>query len=358
MKKINWNPQYEPWGAPSPSDDEVRAFYEQLQEIRDAHLCPEEKKAWLFGIVHPETREFGLVTYVCKEHPSIHLVRGTRGVESVLAFESVPDSARSLFETPVLSVEWDDPEGILDASYQRLRKLGLEFSEEEKVPNIYAVRPGFMPHFPTAQELRFLSLALRKLVELSPELDDLSPESGLPFQCPTLLPPRRKSGEWQLVPDMTLKLPSRKHIISPELLQKVRALPKGPESRTVYLEWLRAPVEVVDDAPPSFMYLLLTVESVFGRGVQINLLIPKLSLDDVYERVPGAVLRHLQNIGQRPFVLHTVQEDIFEALRPLEKLLGVRVNLGESPPVLDMALHKAHALLQEQMEAAAKEEED
>ncbi len=349
--KINWRPQYEPWDAPKPSDEEWRTAYERWMYITENRLSPLEGKIWMFGLVNPETREFGLITYIYDEFPTLRLVRGAAGVESVLEYDFVPDQIRHVMETPVINAEWVERKNVFDEEAQRLRALGLEFSEQGKWPHFHAMRPGFARHSPTAQELRFLSLALQKLIELAPKLDEATGKiNTFLLQFPTLLPPRKKGGEWKLVPDLQLDLPPQKFAASGRLLRKAGALPQGPESFTVYLGWMGGVELTEENIPPVVPYFLLTVESVFGEEIRVTLLLPELSLEDVYRRVSDTLLDHLLDIGRRPAVLHTTQQEIADILASMEKPLGVRVNLGDPPPVLDMVIKRARAALQSELE--------
>ncbi len=344
-------PIYEPWDAPPPSDEEVRALYEAWIQVREAHIDLAQQKPLTFGMVNPETGEFNLFSYMANYDnglPAVFILRGLDAIEHVARRGLSEDVARHVAETAVFNLVWVKPNGVSDEDRKRLEARGFTFGEGEKWPYIVSSRPGFVVRFPTAQEVRFITLALQKFIEFFPDLERFREEWREDHAWPILIPEDRENDTWNIVDDIKFTpSPPLKYALPKKLLRRAKALPRTPESFTVYLEWVPDVVVEREDGSEAYAYVLVTMESLFMNAVQFTTMYVEKSLDDIYQRVPQTVLEHLIAIGKCPSVLHTAQEEISYALQKLEKPLDLQVTQGDLPPLMERVLEEIRLQLKQ-----------
>jgi hypothetical protein len=157
----------------SPSGQEWHALYQAAVAFRD--LAPWE---WMydsdmFGVQDPASGEIG---YCCVmgnlgEHYALGVYRGSEGLEGYRKIASgelsPPDATALLHYQKCLMASFEDREYLDRQDLAVIKTLGLKFRGRNAWPLFRSYLPDYHPWFVTADEARFLTLALQQAVEVA-----------------------------------------------------------------------------------------------------------------------------------------------------------------------------------------------
>jgi len=153
-----------------PSLEEWRRLYEAAIAFKEARPWEWMTEAHLFGVRNPETKEigYGSIMGMRGEHFALAVYLGSEGLDGFWRMETLqePDPA-FLLEIPLLQASFEDRRELRRQDLQVIKSLGLKFRGRKAWPLFRSYVPGYFPWFLTAEEARFLTLALQQALEVA-----------------------------------------------------------------------------------------------------------------------------------------------------------------------------------------------
>ena len=337
-----------------PSLEEWRQLYEAAIAFKEARPWEWMTEAHLFGVRNPETKEigYGSIMGMRGEHFALAVYLGSEGLDGFWRMETLqePDPA-FLLEIPLLQASFEDRRELRRQDLQVIKSLGLKFRGRKAWPLFRSYVPGYFPWFLTAEEARFLTLALQQALEVALRVRE-DPTLLDPLQEGLYLvrtPERRGEAlawkdEWMRPPPLEAR-PSPPPIEEADLAAMRAQLPRRPIGLEVDLFIMPVYIRDKDDPRPYFPYILLAVESKSGFVLGSELLAPKPSLDAVWAKAPERFVDALRRLGVIPAKIFVARERVWRLLEPVATPLGIRLVQARSLP----ALERARAFLEQGM---------
>lgn len=329
-----------------PTQAEWLALFEAAGRVKA--LAPWE---WMteedvFGVRDPEAGEIGFVSVMGRqgEHFGISVYRGVEGLSGFAYVQTVDLEAypEMLFEIPQLQASFEDRETLRAEERALIKELGLRFRGRKAWPQFQSFRPGFLPWLPDALEARVLTRALEQLLEVAPRVRE----------DPALL---RSSGEGNFF----VRVPGGaggdgwsdrvEHVESPpptpipvcwnaETLEALTRL--KPSGMSVAVDFFLLPAPIAEEGKrPVFPYVLLVVDAESGIVVATDILSVQESPEEMWGRVPAALLEVLNQAELLPGELRVRSDLLATVLKPVAEELQVPLTLFEELDELDRAKH-------------------
>lgn len=323
--------------------DEWKALFE-------AAVAFQQLKCWewmsddeLFGVQHPETGEVG---YCCVmgelgEVLALNVYPGSEGLASYrnireMANQGELDHVRGRFA--LLSSQWclmasfEDRANLHERDLRVIRTLGLKFRGKNAWPMFRSYRPGYVPWFLSAAEVRLLTVALQQAVHvagqtrINPELLGSVHEADW-----NVLIRKREAGVWKDVrePAPTHEPP----VVVPHINElKLTQLKKAdyPSVGTWETDCIVLPSSIGEGPRPYYptMFPVLTSE---GMALGMEMFKP----GEVEAGVPQAFMTLLENVKTFPQSLHVGSDQALALLKPIAKKLQIPIRRVESMPALE-----------------------
>jgi len=250
-----------------------------------------------------------------------------------IASEPPPDPSEAFEELMLqkcLMASFANRKELTKEDHQVIKRLGLKFRGRNAWPLFRSYRPAYHPWYLTADEARFLTLALQQAREVS-----------LRFrEDPALFDPLNEELWFVRVPEETEKgLSWRDAWLEPALLEE-EELPGVPidELRLARLkkavqfmdavwemDFFLSPTPVQDKKGerPHYPYQTLTVDHASGFIFDTHLASPETCL----EEFPEQFLALAERLKRLPVEIWVKREDAYDLLEPITSRLGIRLHL-------------------------------
>lgn len=331
--------------ASSPTPDEWRHLYEAAIAFKKAAPWEWMAEDQLFGVQNPESEEVGYVSVMgmAGEHFALAIYRGSEGLEGFWQLHSGEVDPTFLLEVPQLQASWENRSQLHKEDLEVIKALGLKFRGRHAWPMFRNYTPGFFPWFVTAEEARFLTLALEQGLDVALRVREDPALLGSVYEGTYLIRTPAKQAdslvwrdEWQTVP------PAKPHLLPPSALTasdltSLRRLPHRAMTLEVDLFLMPTPIQEGKDARPYFPYNLMIVEAQSGMILGADLLAPQPTLDAVWSEAPMAFAKALQRLKSLPVEVTVRQERVYHLLEPVTTELGIRLTQRPWLPALDQA---------------------
>lgn len=158
-----------------PSIEEWRALYETALAFKRIEPWDWMFDCDIFGVKNPETDEIGYCSVFgnLRELFALNVYLGSDGLEGYIktAREQIKED-KLVFAQRTLMASFENKQYAQKKDKETMKQLNLHFSGQNYTPLFRSYRPGFYPWFLTAEEARFLSLALEQASELSLRFKD------------------------------------------------------------------------------------------------------------------------------------------------------------------------------------------
>ncbi|HID87642.1 MAG TPA: hypothetical protein EYP55_09750 [Anaerolineae bacterium] len=314
------------------------------QALYQAAIAFKEIEAWtwmydsdVFGVQDPVTGEIG---YCCVmgalgEVFALAVYLGTEGLESYLRVASGPPSSPfEALETALLQrclvASFANREELSKEDRQVIKRLGLKFRGRNEWPLFRSYRPAYHPWYLTADEARFLTLALQQAREVclrfeedpalfDPPNGDLwfvrvpeETEEGLSWRDAWLKPAPLAEKELPTVPIDELRLAR---------LRKAAQLMQAAWEMDVFLS--PTPVQDKRGERPYYPYVLMSVDHASGFIFGTDLVSPETYLAELPERF----LALAERLNMLPAEIWVQKEEALELLEPITSRLGIELYL-------------------------------
>jgi hypothetical protein len=336
-----------------PTLNEWRRLYEAWDRLKE--LAPWEwmDETNMFGVQDPETGQLGFVSVMgaLGEHYAIALYRGEEGLAGFLAMvQAGPDlSPEVVLNVPQLQASFEDRDMLHQRDRALLKQLGLKYRGRQAWPMFRSYRPGFVPWFLEADEVRFLTHVLEQAQDVCLRFRDnwtIFPTEQFHYLVRVA---REDQGNlmWE---DRRLAIsPPEPTTIQLRMdKQALAALQNRPRGGfTLEMDLFMLPSAIHDAGNrPYYPYTLMIVDKQSGMILGHDLLPPLPSLLEMYGQIPMQVVQQLVRFGSRPKEIHVRSPLLHQLLNTLVEELGFKLKLAKNLPMLDSARKELFRFLQ------------
>ena len=321
----------------APAKADWQALYQAALEFKEIEAWTWMYDSDVFGVQDPATGEIG---YCCimgnlGEMFALAVYLGSEGLESYMRIASEPpldpsEAFEELLLQKCLMASFGSIDELTKEDRQVIKRLGLKFRGRTAWPWFRSYRPAYHPWHITAEEARFLTLALQQAREVC-----------LRFrEDPALFEPSQEELWFVRVPEETSEgLSWRDAWLEPAVLEE-EELPDVPldELRLARLkkaaQFMDAVWEMDFSLSPSavhekigerpyYPYLTMTVDHRSGFIFGTDLASPGTHLDEFPERF----LALAERLKKLPTELWVIREEAYDLLEPLTSRLGIELYL-------------------------------
>jgi hypothetical protein len=352
------------FGSPSPTKapigSEEGIAPDEWKALFDAAVAFQQLKCWewmsddeLFGVQHPATGEVG---YCCVmgelgEVRALNVYPGSEGLASYRILREMANRGKldhvrgryALLSSQLcLMASFEDRSALHEQDLRVIRDLGLKFRGKNVWPMFRSYRPGYVPWFLTAAEVRLLTVALQQAVQVAKQTR-VNPEmlGSVEEADWHMLIRKREGGVWQ---DVREPAPAHEppavvpHINELQLTQLKKA--NYPFRGTWETDCVVLPSSISEGPRPYFPTMLPVLNSE-GMALGMEMFKP----GEVEASVPQAFLALLENVKARPQSLLVGSEQALTLLKPIAQKLQIRIHRVESMPALEHFLEGLEGFL-------------
>jgi hypothetical protein len=300
----------------------------------------------LFGVQNPETSEFGFVSIMgtLGEHLAISVYLGPEGLYGFWDLEDAGPmgSAEQILEIPQLQASFEDRKELQQRDRDLIKQLSLKFRGQRAWPMFRSFRPGFVPWFLEAAEVRFLTHVLEQTADVAerslanPDLLEPPDEDTYLMRIP------QPTGDGLVWSDQLMAVPSPQPAsISVRMdRQALAALKSAPRGRqTLEADFFLLPMATQQErgVRPYYPYVLMMVEQQSGMILGSEILKPEPTLTDMWGLIPLNLVQQLYRLGMVPKEIKIRSPLLLQLLQPLAKDLGFKLKEVKKLPTLDSA---------------------
>ena len=328
--------------------------------LRIRQLAPWEwmNETDIFGVQHPETGEICFVSVMgaLGEHIAVSLYLGASALAKFMYLQEVPPEVfqeypEILLEIPQLQASFEDRGVLDDWDRQLIRNLSLKFRGRKAWPRFQSFRPGFIPWRLEPEEVRFLTLSLEQLEEVSPRLRAdrslLQRDDAGGFFIRACRTTDGRTGEWE---DRYVQIPPPEFPPVPltwdpnDLKRLKRATSRGD---IIELDFFQFPGSIGKKGQrPAAAYVLLAVHSQSNMILGAEFIQVKDTLENMWGQLPGIFLLQLANAEMRPKEIRVQSHLLLNVLPPAFDSLGTKIVLKPSLKKLGAAKREMLAFLE------------
>jgi len=330
-----------------PTKADWKALYQAAIEFKEIEAWTWMYDSDVFGVQDPISGEIG---YCCimgslGEMFALALYLGSEGLESYMRVASGPplDSSETFEELMLqkcLMASFCSREELTKEDRQVIKRLGLKFRGRNAWPLFRSYRPAYHPWHLTADEARFLTLALQQAREVC-----------LRFrEDPALFEPLNEELWFVRVPEETeAGLSWRDAWLEPALLEeedlldvpldelRLARLKKAAQFMDAIweMDFFLSPSAVQEKKGerPYYPYLTMTVDHRSGFIFGTDLASPGTHL----EKFPARFLAMAERLKKLPTELWVEKENAYDLLEPLTSRLGIKLYLVDELESLEAA---------------------
>ena len=339
-----------------------RPLYEAAERIRE--LAPWQ---WMdeidnFGVQDPETGKIGFVsvTGTLGEHFSISAYLGVNAVHQFWTLEEWAendeswDTASELLLIPQIQVSFENRDMVEKEDANIMRRLKLKYRGRNAYPVFREVRPGCPFWLMDAEHIPFLTHVLEQTLDVAPRFREderlLYPDDVDGQEMYLLRVPEKRNGVITWTDEIRpIPQPEERVIemsVETAALEALRAAPRVGNSVEIDLFMTMTPVQEKRGERPFFPFALLVVDAGSGMILSQDLLSPLPSIDDMYSRVPQAVINMFLNNNMLPYEVNTQSPMLTAVLTVLLEQFGIPVVERPFLPMLNEAKEAMHQYTQ------------
>ena len=322
--------------------EDWRDAYEVTQRIKEMEPWRYMDETDIFAVQHPESGNLGFASVMGQlgEHFAISLYLGSEGL---YAFWETQDAdlytyPHKILEIPQLMLSFEDRGMLEDRDRRLIKQLGLKFRGRNAWPLFRSYRPGFVPWYLDAYQVRDLTDVLKQVVVVAPRfMEDPSlfdtKDEGLSF---ARIPERR--GDRTVWKDGVVEIPpppvSLPAYVSNDLIERCRGLRSLED---VEMDLFAVATPIVDGGRPYYPYVLFLVGADSGFVFGFRLLTVESSIESLWAEVPGCLAELMAETATVPKTAYVRLERLRSSIAPLAEKVGFKIELAEDLPELDLA---------------------
>ncbi len=331
-----------------PTPEEAKKLYEVAGRVKDLAPWQWLEEAQIFGVKNPETDEIGFVSIMgmAGEHFAVSVYRGAEGLYGFWDMaDAGPDiDPQMLLEVPQLQASFEDRAQTDARDRDLMKKLGLKFRGAKAWPLFRSYTSGYMPWYLTAEETRFLTVALEQTLEVAPRVkgnpnllwgkDDTVDGDYLVRVA------HKEKGAlvWQ---DQMMPVPEPEPspiriLMDTAALARLKSLP--PSRLELEVDFFSLPTPVQDKGGrPYFPSTLLLVEGSRGMIIGFEMMPPAETKEMLWGQIPLGIVSKLAELGARPKAIRVASELLATLLEPVGRELSCPIQQVAHLPALEEA---------------------
>lgn len=318
---------------PKPSLDEWSKLYQAANRVKEIAPWQWMEETDIFGVQDPETGKLGFVSVMgaLGQHLAIAVYLGAEGLYSFWAFQQFADQmpAEALLGIPQLQLSFENRAELSKIDLQTIKNLGLKFRGRQSWPQFRSFRPGFLPWYLEAWEVRFLTHVLEQVVEVAlqfnenPTLFDTEDAESYLVRIP------RWEKDRQVWETHVLLVPPSEPtpitvVMDFDLLAELKQLPQS--GLVLEADFFALPTPIGEkEQRPFFPYMLLVVESDSGMILGSELLTPEEGMEAMWGVIPLMLLHQLAQAEIVPRKINVRSFLLTQLLQPLAEELGFEI---------------------------------
>jgi len=333
----------------SPALDEWQKLYQAAIRVKEIAFWEWMTETDIFGVQNPETEQLGFVSVMgmLGEHLALSVYLGAEGLYSFWGFQQLVDTVPPEVIPEVmlgllhLQASFEDRNELTNQDRGIIKELGLKFRGRQAWPMFRSYRPGFLPWYLEAWEVRFLTHALEQAVEVglrfeedSAMLDTANDDSYL------VRTPQEEEGSLMWVDRIVTVAPPEPKPISivmdVDTFEEVKRLPRG--QHLLEIDCFTMPTRIEEKGTrPYFPYILLVIDGNSGLILGSEMLRPEPSLEEMWGSVPMTLVSQFARVGIVPSQISVRSPMLVQLLQPLVEELGFELKATSELPNLDQA---------------------
>ncbi len=323
--------------APTMSD--WRALYQAALEFKEIEAWTWMYDSDVFGVQDPVSGEIG---YCCVmgalgEIFALAVYLGSEGLASYFRIADQSSQSEDMLEMmeialsqKCLMASFGARKELTDQDRQVIKSLGLKFRGKTAWPLFRSYCPAYFPWYLTADEAKFLTLALQQAKEVCLRFrEDQSlfepPREGLWF----VKVPKKKTKRGLVWEDAWLEPAPFVEEITLKPIEKSRLTKLKKTARRVQAawetDWFFSPIPVQDEKGerPYYPYMMMVVDHMSGFILGQEMMTPEEHLVELADRFVSLV----EMINVLPAEIWVRREVVYSLLEPFTSYLGIRLRL-------------------------------
>ena len=332
---------------PSPNKAEWQALYQAALEFKEIEAWTWMYDSDVFGVRDPASGEIG---YCCVmgalgEMFALAVYLGSEGLESYMRVASGPPTDLSeALETALLQrclmASFGSRDELTKEDRQVIKGLGLKFRGRTAWPLFRSHRPAYHPWYLTADEARFLTLALQQARGVCLRLQEDPALFDPPDEWSWFVRVPEETGEGLSWRDAWLETEPLEEEELPTVhideLRLARLKKAAQFTQAVWeMDFFLSPTPVQDKRGerPYYPYMLMTVDHGSGFIFGTDLVPPETFLAEVPERFMALAER----LNMLPSEVWVTKEEAYDLLEPITPRLGITLYLVDELEALEEA---------------------
>lgn len=320
----------------TPTMSDWQALYQAALEFKEIEAWTWMYDSDVFGVQDPASGEIG---YCCimgalGEVFALAVYLGSEGLRSYIRVAAQPGPLEDFIETmevalmqKCLMASFGARKELTNADHRVIKSLGLKFKGRNAWPLFRSYRPAHFPWYLTADEARFLTLALQQAREVCLRFRENHalldpPQEDLWF---VRVPEKTEQGfVWK---DTWLTPAPFEEEVPIELIDELRLARFTKEARRVQAVWevdlffLPTAVQEEKDERPYYPYMILLVDHESGFILGSDLVAPGVHLTEF----AGRFLTLAERVECLPVEIWTRKEELYDLLEPIVSRLGIEL---------------------------------
>jgi hypothetical protein len=339
----------------SPTLDEWSKLYEAAIRVKEIAFWEWMTETDIFGVQNPETDQLGFVSVMgmLGEHLALSVYLGAEDLYGFWGFQQLVDTvppevmSEALLGLLHLQASFEDRNELTNQDRGIIKELGLKFRGRQAWAMFRSYRPGFLPWYLEAWEVRFLTHALEQAVQVglrfkeNPAMLDTENDDSYLVRTPLQ---EEESLVW-VDRIVTVAPPEPKPIsivMDVDTLEAVKRLPRG--QHFLEIDCFTLPTRIAEKGSrPYSPYILLVIDGNSGLILGTELLKPEPSLEEMWGLVPMTLVSQFARTGIVPAQIHLRSPMLVQLFQPLVEVLGFEL---KATPVLRSIDQARESLLQ------------
>lgn len=331
-----------------PPPAEAKKLYEVAGRIKELAPWQWMDESQVFGVKHPETGELGFVSIMgmAGEHFAVSVYRGAEGLYGFWGLEEAGPymNPQMLLDIPQLQASFEDRDQTEKQDRELIKTLGLKFRGAKAWPLFRSYSSGYMPWYLTAEETRFLTVALEQTLVVAPRVkanpDLLWSEDDTVDGDYLIRVAQTENGAtvWrdQMMPVPEPPSPQVKIMMDMDAFAHLKSLP--PSRLVLETDFFSMPTPVQDKGGrPYFPTMLLMVEASQGMVLGFEMMPPAENRETLWGKIPLEIVCKLAELGVRPQEIHVSSELLFNLLEVIGQELNCPIKQRGHLPGLEEA---------------------
>jgi len=331
----------------SPTTADWQALYQAAQEFKEIEAWTWMYDSDVFGVQDPVTGEIG---YCCimgnlGEMFALAVYLGSEGLESYMRVASGPsvdpsEALETVLRQKCLMASFGAREELMKEDRQVLKRLGLKFRGRTAWPLFRSYRPAYHPWLLTADEARFLTLALQQARGVCLRFSDDPALFEPPQEDLWFVRVPEEADEGLIWTDAWLEPALLEDEYLPDVpIDELRLARLKKEAQFMDAIWemdfFLSPSAVQEERGerPYYPYMTMTVDHRSGFIFNTDLTSPETYL----EEFPWRFLALAERLKKLPIELWVKREDAYDLLEPFTSRLGIELYLVDELEALEDA---------------------